>query len=62
MTSTSWTVNVVEDPDTGELILDLGNELCAELGWQVGDTLEWIDNKDGTWLLSNPRKSMTSQS
>jgi len=43
---------VVEDPDNpGELFLDLGTELCAELGWQVGDTLEWIDNKDGTWLL-----------
>jgi len=43
---------VVEDPDNpGELLLDLGTELCAELGWQVGDTLEWIDNKDGTWLL-----------
>jgi len=45
-------VTVVEDPDNpGELFLDLGTELCAELGWQVGDTLEWIDNKDGTWLL-----------
>jgi len=43
---------VVEDPDhPGELLLDLGTELCAELGWQAGDTLEWIDNKDGSWLL-----------
>ena len=43
---------VVEDPDNpGQLLLDLGTELCAELGWQVGDTLEWTDNKDGTWLL-----------
>jgi len=43
---------VVEDPDhPGELLLDLGTKLCAELGWQVGDTLEWIDQKDGTWLL-----------
>jgi len=49
---------VVEDPDhPGELLLDLGTELCAELGWQVGDTLEWIDQKDGTWLL---QKSKTS--
>ena len=43
---------VIENPDDpGQLLLDLGTELCAELGWQVGDTLEWIDNKDGTWLL-----------
>lgn len=46
------TVNVVDDPDNpGELLLDLGNDLCAELGWQVGDTVEWTDNKDGTWTL-----------
>jgi hypothetical protein len=45
-------VQVVEDPDNpGELLLDLGNELCAEIGWKVGDTVEWIDQKDGTWLL-----------
>ena len=50
-------ITVVEDPDhPGELLLDLGTELCAELGWQVGDTLEWIDNKDGSWLLQNQRK------
>ncbi len=54
MTLSSRTLNVVEDPDNpGELLLDLGTELCAELGWQVGDTLEWIDNKDGSWLLQS---------
>ena len=49
---TQRTAQVIEDPDNpGELILDFGEELCAELGWQVGDTLEWTDNKDGTWTL-----------
>jgi hypothetical protein len=62
MTSTRRILTVVEDPENpGELLLDLGTELCAELDWQVGDILEWTDNKDGTWLLSNPRKSMISQ-
>jgi len=47
------TVQLVEDPDhPGELLLDLGLELCAQLDWQVGDTIEWIDNKDGTWLMT----------
>jgi len=45
-------VQVVEDPaNPGELLLDLGLELCAQLGWQVGDTVQWIDQKDGSWLL-----------
>ena len=49
---TQRTAQVIEDPENpGELLLDLGEELCAELGWQVGDTLEWTDNKDGTWTL-----------
>ena len=49
---TTKTVQVVEDPDNpGELLLDLGTELCAELGWAVGDTVQWIDNKDGTWTI-----------
>ena len=46
------TVQVIEDPNNPEeLLLDLGTELCAELGWVVGDTVQWIDNKDGTWQL-----------
>ena len=47
-----WTRTIIEDPDRqGEFMLDLGDELCREAGWKVGDTLEWIDNKDGTWTL-----------
>jgi len=55
-------LQVVEDPDNpGELLLDLGTELCAELGWQAGDTVEWIDNKDGSWLLQKkPSQSVQS--
>jgi len=46
------TVQVIEDPDNPEeLLLDLGTELCEELGWKVGDTVQWIDNKDGTWQI-----------
>ena len=53
-------VNVVEDPDyPGELLLDLGHELCEQIGWSVGDTIEWLDNGDGSWTL---RKSIPTQS
>lgn len=39
------------DKDTGEYVLPLGDELCKQLGWAVGDTLIWIDNKDGTFTV-----------
>lgn len=43
---------VIENPNNpDELLLDLGLEVCAELGWTEGDNLEWIDNEDGTWTL-----------
>ena len=48
----SHTRKIVEDPEQpGELLLDLGNELCDELGWKTGDVIEWHDNQDGTWTL-----------
>jgi bifunctional DNA-binding transcriptional regulator/antitoxin component of YhaV-PrlF toxin-antitoxin module len=31
--------------------LDLGDELCEQMGWKVGDTITWIDNGDGTFTL-----------
>ena len=49
----SVTVTVVQDDqDPDQLLLDLGTELCEQLGWAVGDQLEWIDNKDGSWTLT----------
>ena len=46
------TVQVVEDTESpGQMLLDLGLELCQQLGWQPGDSLEWINNGDGTWTI-----------
>lgn len=54
------TVRVIEDPDNPEeLLLDLGHELCESLGWNVGDTVEWIDNKDGSWTLQKQTTPLT---
>ena len=50
-TTSSWTVTVEEDPETGELILPLPEAMLTTLKWFEGDILEWEDNKDGTWSL-----------
>jgi len=47
----NWTVNVEEDPETGDLILPLPLDLLEEAGWKEGDSLNWIDQKDGSWQL-----------
>jgi hypothetical protein len=48
---TQWTVTVAEDPETGELILPLPQDMLDMQGWADGDTLEWQDNGDGSWTL-----------
>lgn len=47
----SWTVELVEDEVTKELILPLNEEVLASVGWKEGDQVEWIDQGDGSWAL-----------
>ena len=47
----STVVTLVKDPETGDLILPLDDEIFSETGWEIGDTLEWVDQKDGSWVL-----------
>jgi len=50
---TTYTANVIEDPDNpGELLLDLGPDLCEKMGWRPGELINWTDNKDGTWTMT----------
>lgn len=51
MSKTRWTIDVQEDPETGEKILEFPDDLMESAGWKEGDVLEWIDNKDGSWTL-----------
>lgn len=48
---TTYVLDVKEDPETGDLILEFPDSLLENTGWKVGDTLEWVDNKDGSWTL-----------
>lgn len=51
MANKSWTVNLEEDPETGDLILPLNDDILAETGWKTGDSIDWTDNKDGSWTM-----------
>jgi len=46
------TVKLEEDPESGDLIMPLSDDMLAELGWKEGDNLDWKDNGDGTFTLS----------
>lgn len=42
----SWTCVVAEDG-----ILTIPDEAWAVLGWKEGETLEWVEQDDGSFLL-----------
>ena len=44
-----WTVTLEEDGD--DLILPLPDDLLQQAGWKSGDTIQWIDNGDGSWTM-----------
>jgi hypothetical protein len=48
----TWTLDVQEDPNTGDAILQFPPDLLANMGWKEGDILEWNDNRDGSWSLT----------
>jgi len=51
----TWTVPIEED-HLGEYYVTFPNELIEKVGWVENDTLEWIDNKDGTFSIKKVEK------
>lgn len=55
----SYTVTLEEDPETGDLVLPFPEDMLKEVGWKEGDTLDWEDNKDGTFSIT--KKEVTEK-
>lgn len=49
-------VNLIEDPDTGDIIMPIPDDMCEQLGWKIGDTLTWTVKTNGTIILSKKAK------
>ena len=41
----------IEQNEDGERYFLIPDELQKDLLWNEGDTIEWIDNNDGSWTL-----------
>ena len=35
----------------GYQYIELPKSLLKKVGWKIGDTIDWHDNKDGSWSL-----------
>jgi hypothetical protein len=52
LTLKNWTIELQDDPETGDLILPFPEDMLKEMGWKEGDELVWKDNQDGSWSLT----------
>jgi uncharacterized membrane protein (UPF0127 family) len=50
--TSKWTVEVQSCPESDDLFLELPEELLAQVGWQIGDTIHWQQQPDNTWVLT----------
>jgi len=41
----------VHDKETDEYYLQFDDSELQQLGWSIGDKVEWVDNKDGSWTI-----------
>ena len=55
-TDAKWTVNIEEDPDTGDLLLPFPEDMLASMGWQEGDTLSWNIDENNNIILTKVLK------
>ena len=53
----SWTVELEEDKETGDLMLPFPLELLNQMGWAPGTELWWTDNEDGTFSIREKKET-----
>ena len=54
----SWTLDVKECEDgSGDKYIELNADILAETGWKEGDTLQWHDQGDGSFLLEKKEET-----
>ena len=51
ISNNEWIVEVQENSKTKELYIEFPPGALDQVGWDIGDDLEWIDNKDGSYRL-----------
>jgi hypothetical protein len=59
VTPTTWIVTLEEDPETGDLVMPIPEEALAANKWQIGDTLTWNIDDEGTVTLARDSESQS---
>jgi len=48
-----WTVTIQEE--NGDLILPFPPDLLSQMGWSEGTVLFWLEQKDGTYIITDKK-------
>ena len=56
---TTWIVTLEEDPETGDLVMPIPQEALDANKWQIGDTLTWNIDDEGTVTLARDAESQS---
>lgn len=54
-----YILDVQFDPDTGDYYIQLPDNVIADLGWELGDTVVWEDKGNNSFSLR--KKDATSK-
>jgi len=49
----TYTVELEEDPDSGELLMQIPTDILSQMGWVVGTELFWIVENGNIILKGN---------
>ena len=57
MNAVDWITSIKTDPETGDLFIELPDELLKQVRWEVGDIIHWKPKGD-SYILTNikPKK------
>ncbi len=47
----TYILKVQKDKKTKNLFIKLPSKLMKDMNWKIGDSLQWVDNKDGSYTL-----------
>ena len=52
---TTWIIELQEDPETGDLFMEIPSEVLESQNWNIGDTLVWNKDQEGAWTLTKKK-------
>jgi|TARA_B110000240_G_C13408428_1_gene414108 plastocyanin len=55
----NWICKIEEDHKSGELVIVFEDEMMDQVGWKVGDTIQWTQ-EDSSWVLTKVTEQESS--